>query len=129
MFAQTVDLGTYGGVSGDWATYMTMSGTATRGWIWKAGTTDSLGVQEFFKANQENYFFNERIDAVVASSANIDDIKIVAQLLQQGESPEQIKDRININDEVHVIFTSAKMDVNHQAIPKDFIFKNLFGRN
>lgn len=91
--------------------------------IWKAGTTDSLGVQEFFKANQENYFFNERIDAVVASSANIDDIKIVAQLLKQGESPEQIKDRININDEVHVIFTSAKMDVNHQAIPKDFIFK------
>jgi len=41
LFAQTVDLGTYGGVSGDWATYMTMSGTATRGWIWKAGTTNS----------------------------------------------------------------------------------------
>ena len=41
LFAQTVDLGTYGGVSGDWATYMTMSGTATRGWIWKAGTVDS----------------------------------------------------------------------------------------
>ena len=41
LFAQTVDLGTYGGVSGDWATYMTMSGTATRGWIWKAGPTNS----------------------------------------------------------------------------------------
>ena len=41
LFAQTVDLGTYGGVSGEWATYMTMSGTATRGWIWKAGTTNS----------------------------------------------------------------------------------------
>jgi len=43
LFAQTVDLGTYGGVSGDWATYMTMSGTSTRGWIWKAGTTNSTG--------------------------------------------------------------------------------------
>ena len=41
LFARTVDLGTYGGVSGDWATYMTMSGTATRGWIWKAGAVDS----------------------------------------------------------------------------------------
>jgi hypothetical protein len=41
LFAQTADLGTYGGVSGDWATYMTMSGTATRGWIWKAGSVNS----------------------------------------------------------------------------------------
>ena len=41
LFAKTSNLGTYGGVSGDWATYMTMSGTSTRGWIWKAGTVDS----------------------------------------------------------------------------------------
>ena len=36
---------------------------------------------------------------------------------------KQIKESININDEVHVIFTSAKMDANHQAITKDFEFK------
>jgi peptidyl-prolyl cis-trans isomerase SurA len=91
--------------------------------IWKAGSTDSIGVQEYYKANKENYFFNKRIDAVVASSANIDDINNVAKLMKQGKSPEQIKESININDEVHVIFTSAKMDANHQAITKDFEFK------
>ena len=91
--------------------------------IWKAGSTDSIGVQEFYKINKENYFFNERIDATVASSANIDDINNVAVLMKQGKSPEQIKESININDEVHVIFTSAKMDANHQAITKDFEFK------
>jgi len=91
--------------------------------IWKAGSTDSIGLQEYYKANKENYFFNKRIDAVVASSANIDDINNVAKLMKQGKSPEQIKESININDEVHVIFTSAKMDANHQAITKDFEFK------
>ena len=40
LFAQTVDLGTYGGVSADWATYMTMTGSG-RGWIWKNGTVNS----------------------------------------------------------------------------------------
>ena len=53
---------------------------------------------------------------------DIDDINNVAKLMKQGKSPEQIKESININDEVHVIFTSAKMDANHQAITKDFEF-------
>jgi len=38
LFATTADLGTHGGVTGDFATYMTTNNTAGRGWIWKAGT-------------------------------------------------------------------------------------------
>lgn len=34
-FAQTASLGTHGNVSGDYATYFTMNGTANRGWIFK----------------------------------------------------------------------------------------------
>ena len=42
LFALTSDLGTFGSVSGDFATYMTMSGDGNgRGWIWKAGTVNS----------------------------------------------------------------------------------------
>ncbi len=91
--------------------------------IWKAASADSIGVQKYYQANKESYFFNERIDAVVASSSNKDDINSVAKLLKRGKSPDEIKKSININDEVHVIFTSAKMDANHQAIPKDFKFE------
>lgn len=39
MFATTANFGTYGVVSGDWATYFTMTGGATRGWIFR--TVDS----------------------------------------------------------------------------------------
>jgi hypothetical protein len=34
-FAQTVNFGTYGAVSADWATYFTMNSTANRGWIFR----------------------------------------------------------------------------------------------
>lgn len=38
-FAGTGTFGTHGGVSGDWATYFTMSDTTTRGWIFRRGST------------------------------------------------------------------------------------------
>ena len=37
MFAGPLTFGTHGGVTGDWATYFTMTGAATRGWIFKHG--------------------------------------------------------------------------------------------
>lgn len=38
MFQGTATFGTYGPVSGDWATYLTMNNAAGRGWIFKTST-------------------------------------------------------------------------------------------
>lgn len=38
MFAGTPTFGAHGDVTGDWATYFTMTGVTTRGWIFKHGT-------------------------------------------------------------------------------------------
>lgn len=38
MFQQTATFGTYGTVSGDWATYLTMNNSAGRGWIFRDTT-------------------------------------------------------------------------------------------
>ncbi|MDO6597736.1 peptidylprolyl isomerase [Oceanihabitans sp. 2_MG-2023] len=91
--------------------------------IWKAAANDSVAVQEFFNANKTNYFFNERVDAVVASSAKKKDINKVAKLLKNGITIEEIKSIVNTEDQVHVIFTSGLMDAKHQALPKGFSFK------
>ena len=40
LFATTSDLGNHGGVTGDFATYMTMTGSG-RGWVWKSGSVNS----------------------------------------------------------------------------------------
>lgn len=44
MFAGTATYGQHGGVTGDWATYFTMSDTNNRGWIFKRGTTNVASI-------------------------------------------------------------------------------------
>ncbi|QQS44667.1 hypothetical protein IPM65_03660 [Candidatus Roizmanbacteria bacterium] len=45
MFAGTATFGGHGGVSGsDWATYLTMSNTTTRGWIFRRGSTNVASI-------------------------------------------------------------------------------------
>ncbi|WP_452229493.1 peptidylprolyl isomerase [Lacinutrix sp. MEBiC02404] len=91
--------------------------------IWKAAANDSVAVQAFYAANKENYFFNERVNAVVASSAKKKDIHKVSKLLKKGKTIEEIKSTVNTKDQVHVIFTSGLMDAEHQALPEGFSFK------
>ena len=91
--------------------------------IWNAATNDSVGVQKFYQANKNNYFFNDRVDAVVASSATKKDIKKVAKMLKSGLSPDAIKTKMNTKDQIHVLFTIGIMDKDHQALPKDIAFK------
>lgn len=43
-FAGTGTFGTHGGVTSDWATYLTMSDTTTRGWIFRRGTTNVASI-------------------------------------------------------------------------------------
>lgn len=44
MFAKTASFSAHGGVSGDWATYFTMSDTTTRGWIFRRGSTNIASI-------------------------------------------------------------------------------------
>ncbi|MDX1774220.1 peptidylprolyl isomerase [Oceanihabitans sediminis] len=91
--------------------------------IWRAASQDTIAVQEFYDANKENYFYNERVEAVVASSAKKKDINKVAKLLKAGKTVEDIKKEVNTNNEVRVLFTSGTMEANHQALPENLPFK------
>ena len=91
--------------------------------IWNTTKKDSVALQNFYESHKEDYFFNERLDAVVASSAKKGNIKKVAKLLQKGDSIDSIKKAINTKDVINVSFTTGELDKDHQALPKDFEFK------
>ncbi len=91
--------------------------------IWQAAKTDSVEVKAFYESNKANYFWPKRIYAEVASSANKKVIKKVAKLLNENMAAEDIKTLVNTNGDVNVIFTIDTMDVNHQALPKNFAFE------
>lgn len=91
--------------------------------IWNASKTDSIGIQNYYESHKSKYVLPQRVDAVVASSTKQKTLKKVSKLLEEGMELEQIKNLVNSNDEVQVIFTSDIMNINHQALPKDFLFK------
>lgn len=91
--------------------------------IWNAAKNDSIGLDTYYNNNKESYYWNERVDAVVASSAKKSVIKKVQKLMNKNETPEQIKETLNSENEIVVIFTSGIMDKQHQSLPKDFQFK------
>lgn len=91
--------------------------------IWNAVKKDSLGIQNYYNANKEKYFHPEQIEAVVASSAKKKTLKKVSKLLEKNMPLSQIKNLVNSNDQVNVIFTSDTMDQNHQALPQNFKFE------
>lgn len=91
--------------------------------IWNAAKSDSLGLNNYYNENKENYYWEERVDAIVASSANKNTIKKVIKLLNDGVLPNQIEESINTNETINVIFSTGLMDTNHQALPNDFVFE------
>ena len=91
--------------------------------IWNVAKNDSVALGKYYNAFQKNYFFPERVDAVVATSAKKSVVKKIPKLLEQGLDIEAIKKLVNTNGDVNVSFTSGEMDKNHQALPKLFSFK------
>jgi peptidyl-prolyl cis-trans isomerase SurA len=91
--------------------------------IWNAAKKDSMGLKQFYNDNKADYYWNQRVDAVVASSAKKSTIKKVQGLLLDNKTQEQIKVLINSENAIDVIFTSGIMDAQHQSLPETFQFK------
>lgn len=91
--------------------------------IWNTAKTDSLEIQDYYNSHKNKYLTPKRVDAVVASSKDQKTLKKVGKLLKKGMALQQIKALVNSNDKIDVIFTVDTMDVNHQALPKGFEFK------
>lgn len=91
--------------------------------IWNAAKSDSVGLNNFYQKNKSSYYWKERVDIRLASSSDKAVIKQVKKMLEQGDSDDAIKEALNTNEKVNVIFTTGILDKEHQAIPQNFEFK------
>ena len=91
--------------------------------IWNTTKNDTLGIESYYNKNKQNYKWNTRVEAIVATAPQEDDIKEVVNMFIKGEEVESIKEKLNTNGKQKVIFTSGTMDADHQALPNNFEFK------
>ncbi|MEM6684363.1 MAG: peptidylprolyl isomerase [Bacteroidota bacterium] len=90
--------------------------------IWNKAKKDTIGLEKFYKTQKENYQWKKRVDAVIASCTQKDAAEKVQQLLKDGKSSDEIKEVINTDNTVNVIFSSGVYEEGHRNLPKDFVF-------
>ena len=87
--------------------------------IWEGAKNDSIGLQEFYNANKQNYVWPERIEGSVARSTNAKYIKKVRKYWQKNSSNEAIDEAIN-KDQQNVIFSNGELELGQAPLPKSF---------
>ena len=90
--------------------------------IWEGAKNDSIGLQEFYNANKQNYLWPDRIEGSVARSTNGKYIKKVRNAWAKNQSNETIDAAMN-NDQQNVIFSNGEFELGHSTLPETLEFK------
>jgi peptidyl-prolyl cis-trans isomerase SurA len=88
--------------------------------IWEPSKTDSIGIEKFFNKNKENYKWNTRIRGSIASTANAEIADQINKMLNDGADELEIKEKLNSDDKINVIFTSGTHEMGNSILPNNF---------
>ncbi len=86
--------------------------------IWEKSKTDSIGLKAFYDANKANYNWKNRVDAIVISSTKEDMVKAAQKMLKKGKSPDEIKQKLNVDGKVNVMAASGVYEEGSDSFPK-----------
>ena len=81
--------------------------------IWEGAKNDSIGLQEFYNANKQNYVWPDRIEGSVARSSDAKHIKKVRKYWQKNQSNEMIDEALN-KEQQNVIFSNGELELGHR---------------
>ena len=96
--------------------------------IWNAAASDSIGLQRYYSTHKNDYYWDDRVDVDIATSAKENDIKTVAKLLRRGKSSEEISKELNTDDEQNVMFTKGIKPSDDPSLPKEGIVRKGFSK-
>lgn len=91
--------------------------------VWNAAVQDTMGLHNYYKNHKDNYFWEDRVDVIMATAAKENDIKTVARLLRRGQLPEEIGKDLNTDQTQKVMFTSGMMASSDPSLPQDGILR------
>jgi peptidyl-prolyl cis-trans isomerase SurA len=88
--------------------------------IWNKAAKDTVGLENYYERNKTKYQWQERVDFVMASSADLDIATKFFKLIKRGKSQEEIENALNNDKEQNVIFTKGVYNTNDNRLPSDF---------
>jgi len=89
--------------------------------IWEGAKNDSIGLQEFYNSNKQNYTWPDRIEGSVARSTQEKHIKKVRKYWKKNHSNQKIDEILN-KEQQNVIFSNGEFKLGDPTLPKGLAF-------
>ncbi|WP_282032633.1 peptidylprolyl isomerase [Winogradskyella eximia] len=91
--------------------------------VWNKASKDSVGLETYYNKNKSKYQWSDRVDVVMASSAEKSNMKKILKLMKKGKSEEAINKALNTSDKQNVIFTKGTYKIDDSILPEGFKVK------
>lgn len=91
--------------------------------IWNKAKQDTLGLNNYFKANQSKYQWKNRVEILIASSTKEDVAKEARKLLKQDKTAEALKDNLNTKEVVNIMTKQEVVEEGTENFPKNVKLK------
>ena len=86
--------------------------------IWDRAKTDTIGLNAFYDEHKMEHMWKKRVDVTIASSTKQDIIKKAHALLKKKEKPQDIKDKLNVDNVINLMMNSGVFEEGSDALPK-----------
>ncbi len=90
--------------------------------IWTKAEKDTLALANFFDENRSNYKWKERANLTIATCTHQDKAALVKQLLEQGQTTEEIKTAVNEGATINVLFSKGVLEAGDDKLPQEYTF-------
>ncbi|WP_243472419.1 peptidylprolyl isomerase [Winogradskyella sp. MH6] len=85
--------------------------------IWNKASKDTVGLEAFYQKHKAKYQWSDRVDVVIATSANEDYAKKALKMMKKGKSEEEIKKALDTDSQKNIIFTKGVFNTNDPKLP------------
>lgn len=88
--------------------------------VWDEAKRDTIGAKELYETTKQNYRWAKRVDAIVINANEMAYAEQAKDLLKLGKTVEEIKTKLNTNDQVNVIISAGKFEEGDKELPAGF---------
>ncbi|WP_300566762.1 peptidylprolyl isomerase [Flavobacterium sp.] len=91
--------------------------------IWNKAKQDTLGLGNYFRANQAKYQWKNRAEVLIASSTKEDVVNKARKLLKKDKTAEAIKEELNTKEVVNIMTKQEMVEEGTENFPKNVVMK------
>ncbi|MDP5082320.1 MAG: peptidylprolyl isomerase [Winogradskyella sp.] len=91
--------------------------------VWNKASKDTLGLEAYYNKNKAKYNWDDRVEVVMASSAEESQMKSILKMMKKGKSEDEISKALNSENKQNVIFTKGIFDTSDSKLPTNFEIK------